>query len=115
MVEDFVKPAELAKFDIRHFGTVPGFCTTHALLSMLHSWLSAKDGNGTTVRTVLFDFHPEAAVVGAAFQSPCLDRRVPICRRQRVKLSQDCFSEWGGYSIWDPSGDQITALALFLS
>ena len=56
VVEDFVKPAVLAPVDGRQFGTVPGTNTTHALISMVHSWLSATDGNGATVRTVLLDF-----------------------------------------------------------
>ena len=30
--------------------------TTHALLSMIHSWLSVTDGNGATVRAILLDF-----------------------------------------------------------
>ena len=36
---------------------MPGSSTTQALISMVHSWLSATDGNGATVRIVLFDFH----------------------------------------------------------
>ena len=53
IAEDFVKPA---KVDIRQFSTLPASCTTNELLSMLHLWLSATDGNGTTVTTILFDF-----------------------------------------------------------
>ena len=51
VVEDFVKPAVLEKVDRRQFGTIPGTCTTHALVSMVHSWLCATDGNGATVRS----------------------------------------------------------------
>ena len=28
----------------------------HALISMLHNWYKNTDGNGSTVRVVLFDF-----------------------------------------------------------
>ncbi|XP_022795149.1 uncharacterized protein LOC111333792 [Stylophora pistillata] len=59
VVESFLKPVVLAKVDVRQFGTVPGSSTTQALISMVHSWLSATDGNGATVRTILFDFRPE--------------------------------------------------------
>ncbi|XP_032238256.1 uncharacterized protein LOC116618539 [Nematostella vectensis] len=110
VVEHFVKPAILAKVDRRQFGTVPGSNTTHALISMIHSWLSATDGNGATVRAILLDFRK-------AFD--LIDHRILVdklhaydiphsviswivdflsCRRQRVKLGQDCFSEWGAIS-----------------
>ncbi|EDO35721.1 predicted protein, partial [Nematostella vectensis] len=56
VVENHVKPAVLAKVDPRQFGTVPGSSTTEALISMVHSWHQATDGNGATVRVVLFDF-----------------------------------------------------------
>ena len=61
VAEDFVvvnhiKPAVLAKVDPRQFGTVPGSSTTEALVSMVHAWNHATDGNGATVRVVLFDF-----------------------------------------------------------
>ena len=56
VVDRYVKPAVLAKVDTRQFGTVPGSNTTEALISMLHSWNGSTDGNGATVRVVLFDF-----------------------------------------------------------
>lgn len=56
VVEEFLKPAVLKKVDPQQFGTVPGSSTTYALISMLHSWNSSTDGNGATVRVVLFDF-----------------------------------------------------------
>ena len=56
IVQEFLKPAVLKKINPRQFGTVPGSCTTHALISMLHSWNSSTDGNGATTRVVLVDF-----------------------------------------------------------
>ena len=56
MVDRYVKPAVLAKVDPRQFGTVPGSSTTEALISMTHAWYSATDGNGASVRVILFDF-----------------------------------------------------------
>ena len=38
VVEGFLKPAVLKKVDPQQFGTVPRSNTTHALISMLHSW-----------------------------------------------------------------------------
>ena len=56
VVEQYVKPAVLAKVNPRQFGTIPGSSTTEALISMTHAWNCATDGNGAIVRTVLFDF-----------------------------------------------------------
>ena len=54
VVDRYVKPAVLAKVDPRQFGTVPGSSTTEALISMTHAWYSATDGNGASVRVILF-------------------------------------------------------------
>ena len=56
VVDQHAKPAVLAKVDLRQFGTVPRSSITVALLSMTHTWKDATDGNGATVRVVLFDF-----------------------------------------------------------
>ena len=56
MVDRYVKPAVLAKVDARQFGTGPGSSTTEALVSMSHAWYCATDGNGASVRAILFDF-----------------------------------------------------------
>ena len=56
VVDLYVKPAVLAKADPRQFGTVPDSNTSEALVSMIHTWNSATDGNRATMRVVLFDF-----------------------------------------------------------
>ncbi|CAB4012357.1 Hypothetical predicted protein, partial [Paramuricea clavata] len=61
LAEDFVvnrylKPAVMERIDKRQFGTVPKSCTTHALISMLHTWTKNTDGNGSTTCVMLFDF-----------------------------------------------------------
>ncbi|KAL9951259.1 hypothetical protein ACROYT_G043895 [Oculina patagonica] len=50
IVDRYIKPAVLAKVDPRQFGTVPSSSTTEALISMIHEWNSATDGDGATVR-----------------------------------------------------------------
>ena len=55
VVDRYVKPAVLATVDPRHFGTVPGWSTSEALVSMIPVWNSATDGNGATERVVLLD------------------------------------------------------------
>ena len=37
-------------------GCIPKSSTTHALLSMVHSWIKHTDRTGSTVRVVLFDY-----------------------------------------------------------
>ena len=56
VVDQDAKPAVLAKVNPRPFGTVPRSSITEALVSMTDTWTSATDGNGATVRVVLFDF-----------------------------------------------------------
>ena len=56
VVDRYVKPAVLAKADSRQFGTFPGSSTSEALVSMSHAWYNATDGNGASVRVILFDF-----------------------------------------------------------
>ena len=56
VVDTYVKPAVLSKIDPQQVGTVPKSSTTHALISMIHSWAKSTDGNGSTTRVVLFDF-----------------------------------------------------------
>ena len=55
VVDSYVKPAVLKRIDPQQFEAVPKSSTTHALISMLHSWLESTDGNGATTRAVLFD------------------------------------------------------------
>ncbi|PFX19098.1 hypothetical protein AWC38_SpisGene16507, partial [Stylophora pistillata] len=104
VVEQYVKPAVLAKVDPGQFGTIPGSSTTEAL--MTHAWNSATDGNGATVRAVLFNFKKAVDLNdhGILIQKLRLfDIHEAViswftdflcCRKQRVKLGQECFSEW---------------------
>ena len=93
--------------DSNQFGTIPKSSTTHALTSMLHIWNKQTDGNGFDVRIVLFDFKKAFDLIDhcilveklVTFDIPhsIIEWIVDFLkdRKQRVKLSQDCFSEWG--------------------
>ena len=106
MVDTYVKPAVLERIDSQQFGAVPKSSTTHALISMLYSWLESTDGNGATTRAVLFDFrkafdlidHHVLAQKLSTYYFPesimCWILDFLTNRRQRVKLSCDCVSEW---------------------
>jgi hypothetical protein len=72
---------------------------------MIHNWNELTDGNGSTVRVVLFDFKKAFELIDhgvlirklSNFDIP--DKIIGWIvsflqnRKQRVKLSQDCFSE----------------------
>ena len=115
VVDHFVKPAVLKQIDPRQFGTVPGSSTTEALASMTHSWIKATDGNGATVRAVLFDFKKAFDLI---LVSKLRVYDIPEAvlswitdfltdRKQRVKLSSDCFSEWGAIPAGVPQGTKL--------
>ena len=53
---DFVKPAALKILDTNQYGALLKSSTTTALLSMIHNWATSTDGNGATVREILFDY-----------------------------------------------------------
>ena len=56
VVEDVIKPAVLDVIRGNQYGAIPKSSTTMALISMLHTWSLGTDGNGVTVRTMLFDY-----------------------------------------------------------
>ena len=93
--------------DSKQFGTVPDSCTTYALISMLHTWNKDTNGNGSTTRVMTFDFCKAFDLIDHNILSEKLTKyNIPRSvmlwildfltdREQRVKLSQDCHSEWG--------------------
>ena len=114
----------LAKVDPRQFGIVPGSGTSEALVSMIHAWNSATDGNEATMRVVLFDFKKAFDLIDHRkveklclydFSDPVISWIIDfltLCK-QRVKLGHDCFSEWGVASAWVPQGTKL-GLWLFI-
>ena len=49
VIKKELKPIILSSVDSGQFGFIPGSSTTFALISMLHHWLCATDGNGSTI------------------------------------------------------------------
>ena len=115
VVDRFVKPAVLKQIDQRQFGTVPGSSTTEAIVSMTHSWIKATDGNGATVRAVLFDFKKAFDLIDhRILVSKLRVHDIPEAvlswitnRKQRVKLSSDCFSKWSAVPAGVPQGTKL--------
>ncbi|KAK2554088.1 hypothetical protein P5673_024434 [Acropora cervicornis] len=56
VIDQELKPAIMSSIDPTQYGFIPGSSTTHALISMFHTWLGATDSTGATVRTALLDF-----------------------------------------------------------
>ena len=116
VVNNYVRPAVMEKIDDKQFGTIPNSSTTHALISMLHTWTKDTDGNGSTTRVVLFDFRKAFDLIDYRILSQkLLTYNLPKSvtswilnfltdRTQRVKLSNDCFSEWGSVPAGVPQG-----------
>ena len=107
IVRDYVKPAVLKILDPYQYGAVPKSSTTQALIHMIHNWANGTDGNGATVRTILFDYRKAFDLID---HSILLDKLCKLelprsvinwiidflsNRLQRIKLADGCLSEWG--------------------
>ena len=81
--------------------------TTHALISMIYNWAEAADATSAAIRIMLLDYRKAFDLIDhdVLAKSNC---NLPIPRgiarwvvhflsdrKQRVKLSNDCYSEWG--------------------
>ena len=119
VVENFVKPAVLTKIGRNLLGTIPKSSTTHALISMVHKWKKQTDGSGSMVRVVLFYFKKAFDLIDhgilvdklTTFEIPkrIIGWIVNFLkdRKQRVKLSQDCYSEWDLVPAGVPQGTKL--------
>ena len=125
LAEDFVVnknigPAVLEVIDPNQYGAIPKTSTLHALISMVHPWTQATDGTGSAVRVVLLDYRKAFDLVDHSIilAAKILELHIPrgiarwVCdflmdRRQRVKLSNDCFSEWGVIPSAVPQGTKL--------
>ena len=116
VVSAFIGPAVLKIIDPDQFGALPKSSTALALTSMLHHWTRATDGTGSAVRVVLFDYRKafdyiDHQLLTHKIYSLDIPRGVArwvvdflVHRYQRVKLSADCFAEWGPVPAGVPQG-----------
>ena len=114
-----MKPAVPKRSDSNQFGTIPNSSTTQALIRMLHTWNKHTDGNGSTVRVVMFDFKKAFDLIDhRILAEKLLQYEIPTGilhwiidsltnRKQRVKLAQDCHSEWGSVAAGVPQGTKL--------
>ena len=103
VVSKYIGPAVLESIDPNQFGAIPNSSTLHALISMMHTWAQATDGTSSAVR-----------MVAAKIEGLRIPRGIArwVCefltgRRQRVKLSSDCFSEWSTVPSGVPLGTKL--------
>ena len=118
-VSKYVGPAVLEILDPSQFGAIPKSSTTQALISMVHAWTSATDGTGAAVRVILLDYKKAFDLIDPrTLVTKILSLRIPrsvarwVCdfltnRQQRVRLSHDCLSEWGGVPSGVPQGTKL--------
>ena len=119
MIRNYVGPAVLEIIDPSQFGTIPNLSTTQALISMMHTFASATDGTGAALRIVLLEYRKafdliDHQILLDEILSLLMPRGVArwVCdflsnRFQRVKLSSDCFSEWGAIPYGVPGGTKL--------
>ena len=124
LAEDFVvtedvKPAILCMLDPSQFGAIPKSSTTLALLEMLHEWTQGTDGNGATIRTLLFDYKKAFDLIDHSIlvRKLCALSIPPSiinwiidflsCRSQRIKLTEGCVSEWSTVPSSVPQGTKL--------
>ena len=119
VVVHHIGPAVMEVIDPNQFGGIPVSSTLHALTSMLHTWTQATDGTGAAVRIVLFDYrkafdlidHTQLVRNVFSLSIPhgvaCWVADFLSYRKQRSKLSVDCFSEWGSVPAGVPQGTKL--------
>ena len=86
---------------------------------MLHEWSQGTDGNGATIRTLLFDYKKAFDLIDHSIlvtKLCALDIAPSVinwmidflsARSQRIKLSEDCVSEWGTVPPGVPQGTKL--------
>jgi hypothetical protein len=118
IVHEHVKPAILEKLGSDQFGCIPGSSTTHALVSMFHNWAKATDGTGNDVRVFVMDYKKAFDLIDHKLVMAKLSNNInPYIinrigdflsnRNQRVKLTEDCFSEWLHVPSGVPQGTKL--------
>ena len=100
--------------DPQQFDFIPESSTVLALISMFHCWSKATDGTGSSIRTVFLDYKKafdliDHTILIAKLYSfgvnPCI---VNLRNRwQRVKVNENCFSDWLKVPAGVPQGTRL--------
>ena len=116
VVSKHIGPAFFPQIDPNLFGVIPKSSTSMAVISMIHNWSQSTDGSGAAVRTVLFDYKKAFDLIDHGILAEKISK-LPIPKavvrwtidflqdkKQRVKLANDCVSEWGVVPAGVPQG-----------
>ena len=112
LVEDFVVsthvgPVVLKIIDHDQHGGIPKSSTLFALISMFHHWSQATDGTGAAVIVMSFGYRKAFDLINhkilvAKTNGLNMPHSIKAWvtdfltnQHQRIKLSSNCFSEWG--------------------
>ena len=119
LVEDYVKPAVLKAIDVNQYDAIQKSSTVIALINMLHSWCSATDRNGSTIRTILYDYRKafdlidHSILIGKLHNldlpNSVIDWITDFLtnRFQRIILTDNCYSEWDMVPSGVPQGTKL--------
>ena len=121
VVSDFVKPTAMTVLDCDQYSLVPKSSTTIVLLSMIHHWTIETDDNGSTVRSILFDYRKALDLIGHGIlvnklsnleiPASIINRIIDFLsdRFQRIKLADGCYSdgEWRLVPSGVPQGTKL--------
>ena len=119
IVSKYIGPAILSQIDHNQFGVIPKSSTSMATISMIHNWSQSTDASGAAVRVVLFDYKKafdliDHGILVQKITKLSLPKAVVrwttdflLDRKQRVKLANDCVSEWGNVPAGVPQGTKL--------
>ena len=100
-----MKPAVLKFIDPNQYAAIPKSSTAIALISMIHRWSTAIDGNRAVTRSILFGYRKAFDFIDHSIVIQNLSElEIPYSiinwisdfltnRYQRVKLADTCYSE----------------------
>ncbi len=102
------------------YGCIPNSSTTHALVNLVvHNWSQATDGTGADVRVIALDYRNAFNLIDhniliSKLSNYGINPHIVnwICdflsnRSQRVKLANDCLSEWKLVPAGVPQGTKL--------
>ena len=119
IVSKYIGPAILSQIDHNQFGVIPKSSTSMAAISMIHNWSQSTNASGAAVRVVLFDYKKafdliDHGILVQKITKLSLPKAVVrwttdflFDRKQRVKLANDCVSEWGNVPAGVPQGTKL--------
>ena len=119
IIERGLKSDILNLIDPGQFGFLPGSSMTLALISMIHHWLRDTDATSSTVRAILLDYRKAFDLVDhnlLMYKLKDLGVKPTVInwiadflrnRTQKVKLNNNCFSDWLDIPAGVPQGTRL--------